>query len=190
MATQVNALIFDCDGTLADTMPAHYRAWQVVLAPLALSFPEERFYALAGVPTVRISELLVRESGRQDVDAAALAALKERTYRESVHQVNGIEKVLAIARAARGRLPLAVGSGSPRDLVDSTLEAIGTTGWWQAVVAAEDVEHPKPAPDVFLEAARRLGVPAAGCTVYEDGDLGLEAERRAGMTAIDIRRLP
>src|SRR5688572_26422093 len=98
----MQALIFDCDGTLADTMPAHYRAWQVVLAPLPLSFPEQRFYALAGVPTARIAQLLVGESGRSDIDALALAELKERTYRESVHAVAAIEKVVAVARAARG----------------------------------------------------------------------------------------
>lgn len=186
----MQALIFDCDGTLADTMPAHYRAWQTVLAPLSLQFPERRFYALAGVPTPRIAELLVGESGRRDLDPLALADLKERTYAESVDRVAPIDKVVAVARAARGRLPLAVASGSHRSLVEATLAAIGTTGWWQAVVTAEDVLHPKPAPDIFLEAARRLGVAPELCTVYEDGDLGLEAARRAGMTAVDIRLLP
>jgi beta-phosphoglucomutase family hydrolase len=185
----MEALIFDCDGTLADTMPAHYRAWQQVLASTSLVFPEARFYALAGVPTPRIAALLVSESGLP-LDPAQLAEDKERTYRQSVSTVTAIEKVVAIARAARGRLPLAVASGSHRALVESTLAAIGTLDWWQAIVAAEDVTHPKPAPDVFLEAARRLGVPPDACTVYEDADLGLEAARRAGMKAVDIRRLP
>lgn len=183
------ALIFDCDGTLADTMPAHYRAWQQVLAGTELIFPEARFYALAGVPTPRIAALLVSESGLP-IDPAQLAEVKERTYREAVRGVAGIEKVLTIARTARGRLPMAVASGSHRELVLSTLEAIGTLDWWQAIVASEDVVHPKPAPDVFLEAARRLGVSPQICTVYEDADLGLEAARRAGMKAIDVRLLP
>jgi HAD superfamily hydrolase (TIGR01509 family) len=107
-----------------------------------------------------------------------------------VGTVAPIEKVVAIARAARGRLPLAVASGSHRELVESTLAAIGTRDWWQAIVAAEDVTQPKPAPDIFLEAARRLGVAPGDCTVYEDADLGLLAAQRAGMRAVDIRRLP
>ena len=187
------ALIFDCDGTLADTMPAHYLAWQVVLAGTGLVLEETRFYALAGVPTPRIAELIVAERapGVAPRDAGQLASDKEREYRERVTEVAPIEKVVAIARAGRARgLPMAVASGSHRALVESTLAAVGLSDWFQAIVAAEDVVHPKPAPDVFLEAARRLGVSPADCTVYEDADLGLEAARRAGMRAVDIRLLP
>jgi beta-phosphoglucomutase family hydrolase len=182
------ALIFDCDGTLADTMPAHFRAWQVTLAPLGLSFPEQRFYALAGVPTPRIAELVLAAGGPVvGLDAAELAARKEKAYRDNLTTVAPIEKVVSIARQARGLLPMAVASGSHRDLVQSTLQAVGIAGWFDVVVAAEDVVHPKPAPDVFLEAARRLGVPPAGCTVYEDGDLGIQAAQAAGMRVVDIR---
>ena len=194
----MEALIFDCDGTLADTMPAHYRAWQVVLAGTGLALSEERFYALAGVPTPRIAELILSEQagrtpGAPVRDARQLASDKERTYREAVSQVAPNEKVVAIARAARAArdpVPMAVASGSHRELVESTLAAIGIRDWFPVIVAAEDVINPKPAPDVFLEAARRLGVAPAICTVYEDADLGLEAARRAGMKAVDIRRLP
>ena len=183
-----DALIFDCDGTLADTMPAHYRAWQRTLTPLGLSFPEERFYALAGVPTVRIAELLVREWA-VPLDHQELAATKERAYRDSVTSVAPIATVVAIARQARGQQPIAVASGSHRALVQSTLRAIGVLDWFAVIVAAEDVVHPKPAPDVFLEAARRLGVSPDRCTVYEDADLGIQAARAAGMRWVDVRTL-
>jgi beta-phosphoglucomutase family hydrolase len=182
------ALIFDCDGTLADTMPAHHRAWQSTLAPLGLTFPEERFYALAGVPTPRIAELLVKEWGAA-LDPAALAAEKEAAYRRAVRQVLPVAPVLAIARAALGKQPMAVASGSHRELVEATLAAIGALDWFPVIVAAEDVNHPKPDPEVFLTAARRLGVSAAACIVYEDGDLGIEAARRAGMRWVDVRQL-
>jgi HAD superfamily hydrolase (TIGR01509 family) len=186
------ALIFDCDGTLADTMPAHYRAWQMTLSPLGLTFPEERFYALAGVPTPRIAQMLLDQVDPQralGLDAAELAARKLQAYLDNLTGVAPIEKVVAIAREARGKLPMAVASGGHRTLVVSTLEAVGLGDWFDVLVCAEDVVHPKPAPDIFLEAARRLGVDPAGCTVYEDGDLGLEGARAAGMRAVDIRPL-
>jgi HAD superfamily hydrolase (TIGR01509 family) len=188
------ALIFDCDGTLADTMPAHFCAWQLTLAALpGLSFPEARFYALAGMPTARIAQLLLDEGdprGALGLDGVTLAARKEQAYRDAVTSVVAIDQVVAIAREARARgIPMAVASGGRRDLVVSTLEAVGIAGWFPVVVAAEDVAHPKPAPDVFLEAARRLGVAPQSCTVYEDGELGLEAARAAGMRAVDVRPL-
>ena len=182
------ALIFDCDGTLADTMPAHHRAWLATLEPLGLSFPEARFYALAGVPTPRIAELLIKEWGAA-LDPIALAAAKEDAYRRAVVEVQPVAPVVAIARAARGQQPMAVASGSHRDLVEATLAAIGVRDWFPVVVASEDVVHPKPDPEVFLTAAARLGVAPADCTVYEDGDLGIEAARRAGMHWVDVRSL-
>ena len=182
------ALIFDCDGTLADTMPAHHRAWVATLQPLGLSFPEARFYALAGVPTPRIAALLIKEWGAA-LDPVALAAAKEASYRRSVTEVKPVAPVVAIARAARGKQPMAVASGSHRELVEATLLAIGVRDWFRVVVASEDVAHPKPDPEVFLIAARRLGVAPADCTVYEDGDLGIEAARRAGMRWVDVRSL-
>ena len=95
-----------------------------------------------------------------------------------------------MARRHRSREgPLAIASGSVRRLVTRTLEALGITDWFAAVVAAEDTARHKPEPDVFLEAARRLGVDPAACTVYEDTDIGLEAARRAGMTPVDVRPL-
>jgi HAD superfamily hydrolase (TIGR01509 family) len=185
---RASALIFDCDGTLADTMPAHYRAWVDLLRPFGVVFDEARFYALGGVPTVEISRMLVTENGLA-VDHLELARRKEQAFVAKVGEVRPIEKVVAVARAARGRRPMAVASGGPRRVVDLTLRQIGVRDWFLAVVAAEDTERHKPHPDVFLEASRRLGVAPAACTVYEDTDLGLEAARRAGMRAVDVRTL-
>jgi beta-phosphoglucomutase family hydrolase len=182
------ALIFDCDGTLADTMPAHHQAWQNTLAGLGAGFPVERFYALAGVPTRQIARLLAEEYALT-VDPDVLAARKEQAYVDSMPAVLPIEKVVSIARAARGRLPIAVASGSHRALVEMTLTQIGVRDWFPVVVAAEDTIRHKPEPDVFLLAAERLGVRPEACVVYEDADLGIEAARRAGMRYVDIRLL-
>lgn len=184
----MSALIFDCDGTLADTMPAHYLAWVEILRPHGVSFPEERFYAMGGMPTGLILERLFSEVGKVP-DVELLTRQKEEAFIARASEIRPVEKVLAIARAARGRLPMAVASGGHRHMVEMTLRRLGILDWFAAVVAAEDTARHKPEPDVFLEAARRLRVAAADCTVYEDTDLGLEAARRAGMRFVDVRKL-
>jgi HAD superfamily hydrolase (TIGR01509 family) len=184
------ALIFDCDGTLADTMPGHHEAWQQTLALLGASFPVEQFYALAGVPTPMIARQIAAENGLT-IDPDQLARRKEQAYLDSMPAVLPIEKVVAVARAGRARqIPMAVASGSHRALVERTLRQIEIWDWFPVVVASEDTTRHKPEPDVFLEAARRLGVAPAKCLVYEDADLGIEAARRAGMRFIDVRLMP
>jgi HAD superfamily hydrolase (TIGR01509 family) len=184
------AFIFDLDGTLADTMPVHYGMWQVIAERHGLNFPVERFYALGGVPTSRIAALLIAEAGLT-LDPVAVALEKEQTYVDRLFRgeltVQPIEPIVAIARARRAEGPMAIASGSSRRVVTHTLGLMGITDWFGAVVAAEDTSRHKPEPDVFLEAARRLGVEPARCTVYEDTDLGLEAARRAGMIGVDVR---
>jgi HAD superfamily hydrolase (TIGR01509 family) len=184
------AFIFDLDGTLADTMPVHFDVWQIIARRHGLIFPEERFYSLGGVPTPRIAAMLIAEAGLA-LDPVLVAAEKEAAYVEGLASgalaVRPIESVIALARARRADGPLAIASGSSRRLVTHTLGALGITAWFGAVVAAEDTVRHKPEPDVFLEAARRLGVAPARCTVYEDTDLGLEAARRAEMTGVDVR---
>jgi beta-phosphoglucomutase family hydrolase len=186
------AFIFDLDGTLADTMPVHFEMWKVVAAKYGLTFPETLFYELGGVPTAKIAALLIERAGLAH-DPVAVALEKEQAYVEALARgelaVKPIEPVVAIARALheRGAGPLAIASGSSRRVVANALAALGIADWFRAVVAHEDTVRHKPEPDVFLEAARRLGVAPATCTVYEDTDLGLEAARRAGMKGIDVR---
>jgi HAD superfamily hydrolase (TIGR01509 family) len=186
----LDATIFDLDGTLADTMPVHYRAWIEVAARHGLSFPEDRFYALGGMPTRNIAALLAGEQGIV-LDPATVAQEKEQAFLRRFGEVRPIEQVVEIARRRRAAGDLvAVASGGSRAIVDRTLGQIGLgDGFFSVVVAAEDTVRHKPEPDVFLEAARRLGVEPAACTVYEDTDLGLEAARRAGMRGVDVREL-
>ena len=182
-----SALIFDCDGTLADTMPLHFTAWTRLFTQLGVPFPEGRFYAMGGIPTERIIRTVCADHGVDPGDdVAPFVALKEDAFLEHIAQVRPVEAVAAVYHAYRGHLPLAVASGGYRDVVFRTLAAIGLTDF-DAVVCAEDTERHKPEPDVFLEAARRLKVAPEGCVVFEDTDIGLEAARRAGMRGVDVR---
>ena len=141
-------LIFDCDGTLADTMPLHWHAWQIVTQRHNLHFPEDRFYSFGGVPSRDILKLLAQEQGRS-LDHIAVAHEKEETYLPLIAQAEPIH----------------------------------------AVVTNEMVKNQKPAPDIFLEAAKRIGVEPKSCRAYEDTELGLTAIRAAGMEAVDVREL-
>jgi beta-phosphoglucomutase family hydrolase len=184
----IRGIIFDCDGTLADTMPLHWRAWQSVTRRHGIQFAENRFYALGGVPARHILKMLAEEQGLS-IDPLAVAKEKEDAYLEDLARVGPIPKVVDIARAHHGKIPLAVASGGTRSVIERVLAHLGLIELFDAVVTSEDVLHQKPAPDIFLEAARRLGVPPALCRGYEDTDVGLEAIRAAGMEAIDVRDL-
>jgi len=185
-------LIFDCDGTLADTMPIHFRAWTTMLEPHALAFSEEHFFEYAGMPSVSIIGVLANAQGRtfEMSVVETMVADKEALYVEMLDAVRPIVSVLDVAARYRGVLPMAVASGGEGWVVRRTLATIGAEDWFDAIVGAEDTERHKPEPDVFLEAARRLGVEPRSCVVFEDSDLGLLAAVRAGMRGIDIREWP
>ena len=185
----IGALIFDCDGTLADSMPLHDEAWQRAMAELGGAFPAAESREFAGVPTRRIFELLNQRHG-YGIDPDHGNELKEAHYATLLDQVEPIEEVTAVVAEYRGRLPMAVASGGERPVVESTLRRIGLADAFDTLVTATEIPHGKPAPDIFLEAARRLGAAPSACLVFEDADAGLEAARRAGMRAIDVRRFP
>jgi beta-phosphoglucomutase family hydrolase len=186
VGSHIQGLVFDCDGTLADTMPLHWRAWQMLSARYGFTFTEDRFYALGGVPTREILRWLKAEQGL-DLDPLAVGLEKERGYLGLLDEVTPIPEVVAIAREYHGRLPLAVATGGSHRVMDRVLRAIDVHHLFQAIVTSEDVPRHKPAPDVFVEAARQIGVPPERCLAFEDTDLGMQAIRAAGMEAVDVR---
>jgi beta-phosphoglucomutase family hydrolase len=181
-------LIFDCDGTLADTMPLHWRAWQMVTRRHGLHFPEDRFYSLGGIPSRDILKVLAREQGRS-LDHIAIAHEKEEAYLPLMAQIEPIHAVVEIAKANHGKIPMAVASGGSQKIIGMVLDHLKIRHLFGAIVTSEMVEHQKPAPDIFLEAARRIGVEPKFCRAYEDTELGLQAIRAAGMDAVDVREL-
>jgi HAD superfamily hydrolase (TIGR01509 family) len=180
-------LIFDCDGTLADTMPLHWRAWSLITQRHGLHFPEDRFYSLGGVPSRDILKMLATEQGRS-LDHIAVAHEKEEAYLPLMAQVEPIHAVVEIAQTHYGKIPLAVASGGSQKIICDVLEHLKIRHLFAAVVTNEMVVNQKPAPDIFLEAARRIGVEPKFCRAYEDTDLGLTAIRAAGMEAVDVRQ--
>lgn len=179
------AYIFDCDGTLADSMPLHYRSWLHAFEELRapFHFDEDLFYSQGGMGFAQVVDVLNRMHGTR-LDAREAARLKEAWMAEHLHHVEPIEPVLAFAREAARTHPVAVASGSPREPLFETLRAIGAKDLFPVVVSRDDVEHGKPAPDTFLLAAERLGVKPADCCVFEDTELGLTAAHAAGMTGV------
>jgi beta-phosphoglucomutase-like phosphatase (HAD superfamily) len=176
----IKGLIFDCDGTLADTMPLHWRAWHMVTQRHGLHFPEDRFYSLGGVPSHDILKLLAKEQGRS-LDHIAIAHEKE--------EAQPIHAVVEIARKNHGKIPMAVASGGTQQIIGMVLDHLKIRHLFDAIVTNEMVKNQKPAPDIFLEAARRIGVDPKFCRGYEDTDLGMQAIRSAGMEAVDVRTL-
>ena len=169
-------------------MPLHYLAWREALETYRLQFDEDRFYAMAGQPTVSIARQLLAE--QQVVgDATEIAQFKENAFLALLPRVTPIEPVVEIARAFRPHKPMGVGSGSNRDVVQQVLKTIGLADFFDAIVGAEDTDRHKPEPDVFLEVARRIEVEPNQCLVFEDADLGVEAAKRAGMGCFDIRSI-
>ena len=185
---QPRALIFDCDGTLADSMPLHWRAWNAVCKRNGIELPEERFYKLGGVPSQKILAMLKQEQGLS-FNPAEISRQKEEAYLPLMAEVKLIEPVAAIAREHVGKLPMAVATGGRTKYIRPLLEGLGISDWFQAIVTSDDVKNHKPAPDTFLKAAALLGVPPEDCRAFEDTDLGMEAIRAAHMDAVDVRTI-
>jgi len=188
LPAHIKGLVFDCDGTLADTMPLHWQAWQMITQRHDLHFPQDRFYAYGGVPSRDILKLLAEEQGRS-LDHIAVAHEKEETYLQTLMQVEPIHAVVNIAKENFGKIPMAVASGGTQKIIVQVLEHLKIRHLFNAVVTSEMVVNQKPAPDIFLEAARLIGVEPKFCRAYEDTDLGMQAIRSAGMDAVDVREL-
>jgi beta-phosphoglucomutase-like phosphatase (HAD superfamily) len=189
LPAHIKGLVFDCDGTLADTMPLHWRAWQVIAKKYKLHFPEDRFYSLGGVPSRDILKMLAKEQG-VTLDHIQAAHEKENAYLPLMSEVEPIHAVVEIAHANYGKIPMAVASGGTQPIIVQVLEHLKIRHLFGAVVTSEMVQNQKPAPDIFIEAARRIGVDPKFCRGYEDTDLGMTAIRAAGMEAVDVRSLP
>jgi beta-phosphoglucomutase family hydrolase len=179
------AYLFDCDGTIVDSMPLHYRAWKKALSEWNCPFEEELFYSWGGRPVTEIIGALNQSHGL-DMPVNVVAKRKENLYYELVHELKAIPEVVEHIEARHGQIPLAVVSGSRRTSVVHSLTALGLLDKFDVLVCAEDYARGKPAPDCFLTAASHLGVAPKDCLVFEDTDMGIEAATAAGMASVRV----
>ena len=184
--TTIQGYIFDCDGTLTDSMPLHYLAWNKTMSDHGIEFSEDRFYALAGMPTEKIIQLLAEEQ-KVSVNPLLASQQKEQAFMSLIDQLQPIEPVISKARSLTGRSPISVASGGTREAVLAQLQQIEMCDVFQIIVTAEDTDLHKPEPDAFLKAADLMQVEPCACCVYEDSDLGIQAAEAAGMQWIDVR---
>jgi len=182
---EFKAYLFDCDGTIADSMPLHYVAWKTVFDEWGASFPEDVFYAWGGMPTAEIIARLNQEQGLA-MPVEEVAAEKEALYFEILPQLQAVPEVLTEVEAMHGKIPFAVVSGSTRESVVKSLEALGILEKFDTLVCAGDYEKSKPDPEPFLVAAARLGVVPGDCLVFEDTAMGIAAATAAGMKSVKI----
>ncbi len=179
--------IFDCDGTLIDSMPVHYKAWDAAMRQQGLKEPlsQDLFYSLGGVPTLKVAELIAKHYGLT-IDVLDVFHLKEKLFVDMLPEVRLIQPVADFARKVAKTRPVSVASGGPRAVVLQSLALAGLADLFKVVVTADDVVHGKPAPDMFLLAAKRMGVPPHKCLVFEDAVPGFQAAEAAGMQVVHV----
>ncbi|MGC1615642.1 MAG: HAD family phosphatase [Candidatus Acidiferrum sp.] len=179
------AYLFDCDGTIADSMPLHYIAWQQALGEWNCEFGEELFYAWGGRPTAEIIATLNQEQGLS-MPVEIVARRKEDLYYELLPKLKAVPEVLEHIEAQYRRIPFAVVSGSARDSVTASLETLNLLDRFDTLVCAGEYSKSKPDPEAFLLAAAKLGVASGDCLVFEDTEMGIQAAAAAGMAAVKV----
>lgn len=176
------AIIFDLDGTLADTMPVHFLAYKHILANYGIDFTPELFATMAGIPAVGTIEKINDLFGT-NLDAEEVGHTKEREYEKLMHKMKPVEPVVELMKKYHGKLPMSVGTGGYHRLAWKTMEILGLDKYIDILVSSDDVTHPKPHPETFLKCAEKMGVAPEVCEVFEDGELGIQAAKSAGMKA-------
>ena len=179
------AYLFDCDGTIADSMPLHYLAWKKALGQWNCEFEEKLFYEWGGMPVAEIVSTLNQKHGLT-MPVEAVSRRKENLYFELLPQLKAVPEVLEHIDAEYGRTPFAVVSGSTRESVIASLGSLKLLNRFDTLVCAGDYKKSKPDPEAFLIAASRLGVQPARCLVFEDTEMGIQAATAAGMASVKV----
>ena len=177
---KAKALIFDLEGTIADTMTVHFMAYKNILSEFGIDFTPGLFTTLAGVPAIATIQKL-NEMFDTKMDPEETGRYKESEYEKIMHKMKPVVPVVELVKEYHGKFPMAVGTGGYKRLAWKSLEILGLKDYFEILVSGEDVEHPKPHPETFLKCAALMGVEPEACHVFEDGELGIQAARAAGM---------
>lgn len=180
---QYDALIFDMDGTLVDSMPLHLDAWEITSAEFGLPFDRAELNEYGGIPTRKIVAILAEQHGL-NIDVEAFARRKIALYLEQIDKARVFPQMWDLVKAHHGKVPMGIGTGSPRNQAEQILKSTGLDAYISVVVSADDVTNHKPHPDTFLKVAELLGANPANCLVFEDTRIGIQAGKAAGMATL------
>jgi len=183
---QAKALIFDLDGTLSDSLPVHIASWHAVCKKLNCIFDERILIEMTGMATISFAERIKREQNL-DIDAREIVRMKQKEFWKNVNRVKPHQAVISLMKNAHGRIPMAVGTGASRTSAMLQMQELGIDHLFDAIVTADDVERHKPEPDTFLKCAELMQIDPKYCQVFEDGEMGMQAARTAGMILTDVR---
>ena len=183
---KVKALIFDLDGTISDSLPVHLATWNKLGEEYGFTFDPNILHEMTGRPTIEFAVRVVEQYGLT-VKPEKLVKQKQESFWELANLLKPVDEVVSIVKSSYGKLPMAVGTGASRKSAEVQLKELNLIGYFDAIVSADDVTKHKPDPDTFLECARLMGVEPRFCQVFEDGDLGIAAAKKAGMMVTDVR---
>lgn len=184
-AGEFKAYLFDCDGTICDSMPLHYVAWKSVLSEWNCEFEEDLFYAWGGMPVAEIIASLSERHGLT-LPVADIQRRKEEMFYAHLPQMKAVPEVLEHIHAQHGQIPFAVVSGSTYESVRASLMTLSLLDRFETLVCAGDYTHSKPHPEPYLMAADRLGIAPEDCLVFEDTEMGIESATAAGMASVKV----
>ncbi len=186
VSPRAKALIFDLDGTLSDSLPVHISTWNSLGETFGFIFENNILHEMTGMPTIAFARRLVAEN-KLAISPEELVKYKQAAFWNSVGLLKPIDLVVDIVKLNYGKIPMAVGTGASRKSAMLQLDTLGLTKYFHAIVTADDVTNHKPHPDTFLKCAELMGVDPSNCQVFEDGILGMQAARTAGMMVTDVR---
>jgi beta-phosphoglucomutase family hydrolase len=183
---EAKALIFDLDGTLSDSLPVHMATWNKLGDIYGFVFDPKILHEMTGRPTIEFAERVVEQYNLSE-KPEKLVKLKQESFWDMASFLKPVDQVVSIVKALHGKMPMAVGTGASRKSTEVQLNELGLAKYFDAIVTADDVTKHKPQPETFLECARLMGVEPRFCQVFEDGDLGIAAAKKAGMMVTDVR---
>lgn len=183
---RAKALIFDLDGTLSDSLPVHIASWHVVCQQLNCTFDERIIVEMTGAPTISFAERIKQEQNLA-IDPEQIVKMKQQEFWKNISLIKPQMAVINLMKSAFGKMPMAVGTGASRQSAMLQLQELGIESFFDTIVTADDVTSHKPDPHTFLQCAHNLKVEPKYCQVFEDGELGMTAARKAGMLLTDVR---